>query len=66
MMKKHYRVIRDNYCGYEVQAWRWWFPIWIQCWGGMSATNTHTSVEAAEDFAKKHAKRFVVKNLGAI
>ena len=43
---KRYRIIKDNYCGYEVQVWRIWFPIWLQS----NYINTHNSLEKA----KKH------------
>ena len=43
---KRYRIVKDNYCGYEVQVWRIWFPIWIES----NYINTHSSLEKA----KKH------------
>ncbi len=42
------RVVRDIYAGYEVQAWRWWFPFWMQC----GTSNTHSSLEKAIEYAK--------------
>lgn len=51
----HYRIVRDDFCGYQVDAWRWWLPIWVQ----VGFTNTHTSVEAAEEFAARHANSVV-------
>ena len=54
-----YRIVTDNYAGYEVQSWRWWWPFWIQ-----GATNTHSTIEAAEEYAKSLAyKQHVVKVL---
>lgn len=59
-----YRIVIDVFAGYEVQAWRWWWPFWMQCGG----TNTHTTVEDAEKYARFYAKqrqsRRVVKLLG--
>jgi len=56
-----FRIVIDNYAGFEVQSWRWWFPIWLQC----GSTNTHSTIEDAEAFAEKFAKNgCVVKNLG--
>lgn len=56
LFRTRYRVVRDNYCGYEVQSWRWWFPIWLQC-NGLTGdpTNTHYTLESAICFieAKK-------------
>ena len=60
--KPEYRVVRDNYAGYEVQVRRWWhWPFWVQAEG----CNTHSSVEAAEKFAEGHA-RGPVKHLGRL
>jgi hypothetical protein len=55
-----YRIVTDNWAGFEVQTWRWWWPFWIQ-----GTTNTHGSVEAAEAYARRRAKR-IVKNLGKL
>ena len=62
--KPEYRVVRDNYNGYEVQIRRWWhWPFWWQAAG----SNTHSSVEAAETFAEGHARaRGPVKHLGRL
>lgn len=55
-----YRIVTDAYAGYEVQRrWRW-FPFWIQV-----GTNTHSTIEKAEAFAKERANvRSVVRQLG--
>ncbi len=60
-MSARYRVVRDNYAGYEVQIWRWWWPFWVPA----SPCNTHISVERAEEWARGHAGD-VVKYLGPI
>ena len=31
-MKNKYRIVSDNFQGFEVQIKRWWFPFWFQCW----------------------------------
>ena len=51
---KKYRVVEDNYCGFEVQGKRWWFPFWIQCsdFDGRIC-NTHLSLDRAKEFIKK-------------
>ena len=41
-----YRIVKDSYCGYEVQYRRWWFPFWVQ----HGFTNTHISVEKAREY----------------
>lgn len=58
-MSNRYRIVRDNYAGYEVQVWRWWFPFWVQ-----PTINTHSTVEGAEQWAKQWDElRNVVKVL---
>ena len=42
LFKTKYRVVRDAYAGYEVQAKKWWFPFWLEV-----GTNTHLSLERA-------------------
>ena len=63
-MKIKYRVVRDNYAGYEVQSWRWWFPFWVMCHGFDGyITNTHISLEKAKEFItnKKNNKKVLYK-----
>lgn len=55
-----YRIVRDGYLGYEVQVWRLWFPIWLECWGNGGPANTHTSLEKAQEFIEQHKKSKVV------
>jgi hypothetical protein len=56
MKLSRYRVVRDNFAGYEVQKWRWWFPVWMECgW-----CNTHVSVEKAKAFIEWHKSNNVV------
>lgn len=72
-MMVHYRIVTDHWLGYEVQSWRWWWPIWMQCFGPHGFTNTHRTIQEAEAFARQKAlgarpiglaRRRVVKNLG--
>ena len=42
MKFKKYRVVRDDYAGFEVQYRKIWFPFWIQ-----ACINTHSSLEKA-------------------
>lgn len=53
-----YRIVRDNWLGFEVQSRRWWWPFWSQ-----GVTNTHSSIEEAERYANEIA-RPPVKYLG--
>ena len=41
-----YRIVKDNYNGFECQKWRLWFPFWCQ----MGLTNTHPTLERAIAF----------------
>lgn len=60
-MKRYYRIVRDRWLGYEVQWRYWWMPFWVQA----SFSNTHSTIEKAEEFARNHA-RPQVKYLGAL
>lgn len=48
LFKNRYRIVPDNYAGYEVQIRRWWFPVWIE----KGFTNTFSSIKAARNYAK--------------
>ncbi len=61
LWRTEYRIARDAYLGYEVQARRWWLPFWLQSPIG----NTHSTEERAEDFARKLAAG-PVKYLGRL
>lgn len=43
-----YRIVRDNYCGFECQKWRLWFPFWLE----MGYANTHPSIDKAISYIK--------------
>ena len=59
---KCYRIVTDNYCGYEVQEKKtkrflfWTWTWWEQC----DFSNTHSSIESAKEFIKNGAKRIKV------
>lgn len=69
-MKKRYRIVRDGFAGFEVQHKYPFWPFWVQT--GFS--NTHLTVEQAEEFARRHAygvkptrpARGAVKDLGVL
>lgn len=50
---KRYRIVKDNYRGYECQKWKLWFPFWVQ----INYVNTQRTIEEAikyiEDYANK-------------
>ena len=45
-----YRIVRDNYLGYECQVWKLWFPFWCQ----MNYTNTFHTLERAIAFIENN------------
>jgi len=54
LFKTRYRIVTDQYLGYEVQSRRWWFPFWIQCGDGRYCySNTHQTVDAAKAFIER-------------
>lgn len=59
--RNEYRVVGDNFAGYEAQFRPWWSPWWFQCFG----INTRSSPEGAEAVAIAHASP-VVKRLGRL
>jgi len=55
MKLRKYRIVSDEYCGYQCQVWRLWFPFWVE----MNFANTHKSLESAIDYIKKGEKKVV-------
>ena len=65
MSKAEYRIVTDNYCGFEVQFRTRWWPFWRQ----IDFANTNLSLEMARARALSHAKArcgIVVENLGSL
>ena len=56
-MKTIFRIVSDEYLGYEVQKKRWWFPFWIQINGRYPLVNTSSSLEEANKVIKNHTNR---------
>ena len=54
---KKYRIVSDNYLGYEVQCWRIWMPFWLQCRGPSGPANTHPSIGKAREYARRHSEQ---------
>ena len=46
--KKRWRIVADNYAGYEVQCRHWWWPFWSM----HGKCNTFVSVPKAEEYIK--------------
>lgn len=54
MYKTKYRVVTDNYAGYEVQYKLWWWPFWIQASDSEGRiVNTFFTLEEATKYAKE-------------
>jgi hypothetical protein len=53
--RTRYRIVNDAYAGYQVDYKPWWSPFWIQA----GFTNTHSSLERAEDFMNRHKNKVV-------
>lgn len=47
-----FRIVSDNYNGYEVQIKKWWFPFYVQCWEDGYHTNTFSSIDEAKEWVK--------------
>ena len=47
-----YRVVRDQWLGYEAQFRPWWSPFWLQC----NFVNTSPSIRLARQVCVAHAR----------
>ena len=47
-----FRIVRDNYAGYEAQVKTWYFPFWRQ----INFTNTSLTVERAKGVIERYKK----------
>lgn len=47
---RQYRIVTDDFGGFEVQKKRWYLPFWLQIKDvkGSTYINTHTTIESAE------------------
>lgn len=53
--RTHWRIVRDNYMGYEVQYRRWWSPFWKQ----HNGCNTLATLNAAHNYVRRYANPVV-------
>ena len=62
--KTKYRVVTDNYLGYEAQYRPWFLPFWQQ----LNGTNTHPTIEKALEMCKafKRAKKPAQKTVAVL
>ncbi len=47
-MKNCYRIVSDDFRGFEVQIKRWWFPFWVQKHHYPYSVNTFGSLDEAK------------------
>jgi hypothetical protein len=50
LFKTKYRIVKDNYDGFEAQFKRWWMPFYMQCFG----VNTSPTLEKAKYIIYRH------------
>ena len=55
IFRTRWRIVRDGYCGYEVQFREWWMPFWLE----HGFTNTHVSIARAKDYIERHKTHVV-------
>ena len=55
--KRQFRIITDEFAGYEVQIRHWYWPFWTQA----GLVNTHRTIEAAIEFIAKERERLNFK-----
>ena len=63
-MKNKYRVVSDNYLGYESQIKYWWFPfMWFQLNGRFGMCNTNINLDQAKKLIERHKREHSPKNI---
>jgi hypothetical protein len=56
MKLKKYRIVTDNYNGFEVQEGFILLPF---IWWELTGSNTHSTLKKAEEFARNNQKKVV-------
>jgi len=56
LFKKKYRVVKDDFGGYEVQVRFPFIPKWCQCWDTGNTNTFLSSVEARQFIEEKQRK----------
>lgn len=62
MKLKKYRIVADDYNGYECQCWRLWFPFWIQMTEYGSFCNSFRDLSSAKAFIS-NSKQIIWKHM---
>lgn len=60
IFRKRYRIVTDNYAGYEVQVKLWFWPFWLQLWGCNTNISIRQALETIEMERKESHKKVVV------
>lgn len=58
MREIEFRIVTDNYAGYEVQFRTWYWPFWRQA----EFSNTFHSVDKAKEFIEEYKKKYYFKS----
>ena len=45
-----YRIVKDEFAGFECQVWYIWFPFWTQ----LSGINSHSDIERAKKYIEEN------------
>lgn len=53
--KPRWAIIGDTYLGYQVYYKPWYFPFWMQ----HGFTNTHRSIEKAEEYIELNVSKII-------
>jgi len=51
-----YKIIKDDYLGYTVKVWRWWFPFWTDIVVDEMSANTYPTIERAKAEIERNKK----------
>ncbi len=52
-MRNKYRIVTDEFNGYEAQVKRWWWPFW---WVELNGVNTSSSIQRAYKYVEEDRK----------
>ena len=66
LFKDCYRIVNDNYRGYEVQVKRWFFPFSWFTKEKKCRTNTFSSIEQAKEWIEKGCPRDIKIKAGSV
>ncbi len=59
LTRRVYRIVRDNYLGYEVQSRIWYWPIWL----AITRPGTYRTINECVDIIKSRRPDFVLLSI---